>query len=144
MRRVRSTLRDGGAPILLIAGVNLFLVLCLCVLLTNHLVPRYGVTVRPAESHFVMDGYDRSLVHIVSVAPGDEPRIYVGSELLPGGISAFRLQLDEWKKQAKNPSEVTVVLVVDEAVSAGAVQQLTDMVLCCGFVCSYSAVPALN
>lgn len=38
MRRVRSTLKEGGFPILVVAAVNLFLVLCVCVLLPNHLV----------------------------------------------------------------------------------------------------------
>ena len=34
MRRVRSTLKNGGSPIVVIAMVNLFLVLCISVLLT--------------------------------------------------------------------------------------------------------------
>lgn len=142
MRRVRSTLRSTGSPILVIAGVNLFLVLCICVLLTNHLIPRYGFTVQPQDSHFVIGSYDRDQMHIVSVAPGNEPRIYVESELVRGGYDGFEKYLSSW--DAPNPSRVSVVLVVDKAVAAGAVQRLTDMVLAHGFTCSHAGVPAFE
>ncbi len=142
MRRVRSTLKNGGSPIVVIAMVNLFLVLCISVLLTNHLTPRYGFTVQPQDSHFVIGSYDRDHMHIVSVAPGDTPRIYVGSELVRGGFAGFEQHLSSW--DAPNPSRVSVVLVIDKAVAAGAVQRLTDMVLAHGFTCSYAGVPALE
>ena len=46
MRRVRSTLNEGGFPILAVAAVNLILILCVCLLLPNHLGPRYGYGVQ--------------------------------------------------------------------------------------------------
>lgn len=142
MRRVRSTLKNGGSPIVVIAVVNLFLVLCIGVLLTNHLTPRYGVAVQPQETHFTIGAYDRDFSHIVSVAPGDVPRIYVGAELVQGGYEGFEAQLKTW--DSANPSRTMVILVIDKAVPSGVVQTLTDMILLHGFSCSYSGVPALE
>ena len=142
MRRVRSTLKEGGFPILVVAAVNLFLVLCVCVLVSNHLGPHYGHTVQPQESHFVIGAYNRNYSHIVSVAPGDSPRIYVGAELVRGGYEGFEKYLDEWKDS--NPSRVSVILVMDKAVSSGVAMRLTDMILARGYSCSYAAVPAIE
>ena len=144
MRRVRSHLKDGGLPILVVAGVNLFLILCICVLLTNHLVPRFGFKVHPQTSHFVMGSYDRDRTHVVSVAPGDMPRLYVGANLVQGGYEGFEKCLAEWGQNESNPSRISVVLVLDKAVSAGMVQRLSDMVLSHGFTCCYAGVPALE
>lgn len=142
MRRVRSTLKEGGFPIVVVAAMNLFLVLCICVLLSNHLVPRFGYTVQPQESRFVIGSYNRDYTHIVSVAPGDEPRIYVGSELVRGGYEGFEQYLEQWK--VTNPSRVSVILVLDKAVSSGVSHRLTDMILAHGYSCSYAAVPAIE
>ena len=142
MRRVRSTLNEGGFPILVVAAVNLFLVLCVCVLLSNHLGPHYGYTVQPQESHFVIGSYNRDYSHIVSVAPGDSPRIYVGAELVRGGYEGFEKCLDEWGNG--NPSRVSVILVLDKAVSSGVSQRLTDMILARGYMCCHAAVPAIE
>ncbi|MBQ2813477.1 MAG: hypothetical protein IJE66_00535 [Akkermansia sp.] len=144
MRKVRSGLTNGGASILVLTGANLFVLLCVCVLLTNHLVPRYGCRVSPAESHFVMGRYDRDTAHIVSVAAGDEPRIYDGSMLVQEGVPGFAALLDDWAAATDIPKRVNVVLVFDKAVSSGTVQKLTDMVLTRGFSCSHAAVPALD
>ena len=143
MRRVRSSLKNGGFPILVIALVNLFLVLCVCVLLSNHLVPRFGYSVQPQESHFVIGSYNRDYTHIVSVAPGDTPRIYVGAELVRGGYEGFDKFLRDWAPEG-NPSKVSVILVLDKAVSAGVSQRLTDMILSHGYTCCYAAVPAIE
>lgn len=143
MRRVRSTLKEGGFPILVVATVNLFLVLCVCVLLSNHLGPHYGYTVQPQESHFVIGSYNRDYTHIVSVAPGDTPRIYVGAELVRGGYEGFEQFLRDWTPEG-NPSKVSVVLVLDKAVSSGVSQRLTDMILSHGYTCCYAAVPAIE
>ena len=142
MRRVRSSLKNGGFPILVIALVNLFLVLCVCVLLSNHLVPRFGYSVQPQESHFVIGAYDRDNTHIVSVAPGDTPRLYVGSELVRDGYAGFEKHLSSW--DAPNPSRISVILVLDKAVSSGVSMRLTDMILSRGYTCSYAAVPAIE
>lgn len=135
-----SRLTDGGPAIVVAAGVSLFLVLCLMVLLTNHIVPSYGLRVRPAESHFVMGSYDRDLGHVVSVAPGDTPRIFVESRALEGGVAEFEQCLDSW--DCPTPSRVRVLLVVDRAVPAGTMTELADMVLAHGFTCGFAGVPA--
>lgn len=142
MRRVRSTLKSAGLPILVVVGVNLFLVLCMCVLLTNHVTPRFGYTVQPQESHFTLGAYDRNNTHIVSVAPGEEPRLYVGADIVQGGFDGFEQHLASW--DSPNPSRTSVILVIDKAVSAGVVHRLTDMILSHGFTCSYAGVPALE
>lgn len=140
MRHIRSTLTHSGASALFSSGALLLLVLCACALLTNHLVPRFGMRVRPAESHFVMGGYDRSLSHIVTILPGDTPRFYDESTPVPDGMSGFAACLDSWK--CDTPGRVTVILVIDEAVAAGTVQRAVDMILSRGYNCSFSGTPA--
>lgn len=142
MRKVRSGLSGGGGSILVLIGANLFILMCVCVFLTNHLVPRYGCRVNPAESHFVMGDYARDKSRIVSISAGDEPRIYDGSLLVEGGVAGLASRLEEWKQEASSSQKLHVVLVPDKAVSIGTLQQITDMVLSCGFTCSYAAVPA--
>ncbi len=143
MRKVRSRLTGGGGSILILAGANLFILLCVCVLLTNHLVPRYGCRVNPTESHFVMGTYNRDTTYIVTIAAGDSPRIYEGSLLIEGGIAGFSSRLEEWSRIAGVNGKIHVVLVPDKAVSSGTLQQITDMILNCGFTCSYAAVPTM-
>ena len=142
MRKVRSRLTSGGGSILVLTGANLFILLCVCVLLTNHLVPRYGCRVNPSESHFVMGNYDREHSRIISVAAGDTPRIYDGSMLVEGGVPGLGARLEEWQRGVGG-NRLRIVLVPDKAVSTGTLQQITDMILSCGFTCSYAAVPAL-
>lgn len=142
MRIPHDRLPDRGPVIVIVACVGLFLVLCLTVLLPNHIVPRFGMRVRPAESHFVMGSYDRDAGHVVSVAPGDTPRVFVESEEVPGGVKGLEAFLRQW--DCANPSRVRVVLVVDAAVSAGTMQELADMVLRHKFTCSFAGLPGRN
>lgn len=144
MRKIRSRLKNGGTPIMLVCFASLFLVICICVLLTNHLHPRYGFRVNPASTQFTMGTYHRENSHIVSVAAGDVPRLYNGSKIIPDGMNGFDAFLDDLKQQSTSASAVTIILVVDSAVAAGTVQQLTDQILAHGFNCSYAGVPALN
>ena len=132
-------LPDRGPVIVIVAVLSLLLVLCVLVLLPNHIVPRYGMLARPSESHFVMGAYDRATGHVVSVAPGDTPRVYVESKEIPGGLQGFEECLRQW--DCDTPSRVRVLLVVDAAVPAGVMQQLTDMVLSHGFSCGFSGIP---
>ena len=141
MRRIRSRLNgNSGLAIIVVAAVSMMLALCVCVLLPRHMTPRYGVQVRPEGSHFVMGAYDRSNTHIISVAAGDECRLYEGAELIPGGLRGFEERMAQW--QADKPGQTTVVLVADKAAPSGVVQQLIDRVLARGFNCNYAAVPA--
>lgn len=142
MRRIRSRLNDNGTSALVVSAVALILALGSCVLLTYHVGPRYGVRVRPESSHFVMGAYDRSQTHIISVAAGDAPRLYVGAELVAGGMDGIDEHLTRW--DCENPARVTVVLVADSAVSAGTMQKLADKVLCHGFNCCLGAVPSVE
>lgn len=142
MKRVRSGLNDSGFPIVVIAGVNLFLLLCLCVLLSNHRMPRYGAGVRPAESHFIMGRQDRAHTHLLTVLPGETPRVFLEDREIEGGLNGVESVLAGW--DCASPSRVSVVLVCDEAAPAGALQKLADMVLCHGFSCSFAGRPAVD
>lgn len=139
MKRIRSSLNGTGFAIIAIAGVNLFLLLCLCVLLNTHRLPRYGVSVRPAESHFVIGNFDRSCSHILTITPGDTPRFFLEEKEVKGGLDGVEALLKEW--DSPNPERVVIVLVCDEAVSVGTVQQVTDRVLLHGFTCAFSGRP---
>lgn len=143
MRRVQSSLEGTGFAIVVIAGVNLFLLMCLCVLLAHHRTPRYGINVHPAASHFVMGAYDRSSSHILTVTPGESPRIFLEEEEVPGGLAGLENVLRRWDG-VRPPSAVTVILMCDEAVAAGVVQRLTDAILSHGFTCVFAGRPALD
>lgn len=142
MRRVSSTLRDSGFPIVITVGANLVLLLCACVLFSNHLTPSYGVRVRPAATHFVMGSYDRSHMRIITVMPGNEPRFYIDSLEVAGGYEGLQQALTSWKRP--NPSQLTVILNADEAVPHGVLQRLMDMVLSHGFTCTLTGRPDLD
>lgn len=139
MRRIRSSLKGTGFAIIAVAGVNLFLLLCLCVLLNTHRLPRYGVSVLPAESHFVIGHFDRSHSHILTMTPGDTPRFFLEEKEVEGGLEGVEALLSGW--DSPNPERVVVVLVCDEAVSAGTVQRVADMVLMHGFTCAFAGRP---
>ncbi len=139
MKRNRSNLGAGGPSILVVAGVNLFLLLCMCVLLGTHLLPRYGVNVRPASSHFVMSSYDRDQTHLITVAPGMPPCYYLEGKMIPGGIEGVEEQLRAW--DCPSPARVVVLIVADEVVSSCEVPRLAHLVLRPGFTCMMAARP---
>lgn len=142
MRRIRSNLKGSGFAIVLLAGVNLFVLLCMCVLLTNSRSAIYGINVRPSASHFSMGSYDRTLSHIITITPGEIPRFYTENREIEGGADGLDTVLDAWS--APNPAAVTVIIVCDEAVAVGSVQPLIDKVLMRGYNCSFSGRPAVN
>ena len=142
MRRVRTSLKGNGFHIVVIALLNLFILLCICVLLHHHRLPRYGANVRPAESHFVMGSYDRSNSHVITLTPGETARIFVEDKEIKNGWTGVDEVLNSW--DCPTPNRVTVVLVCDEAVSVGAMQTLVDKVLMHGFTCTFAGRPALN
>ncbi len=145
MRRVRSTLSSPGYPILIAAGVNLFLLFCFMVWSSVHKLPRYGVNVYVPESHFVMDSYNRDNLHIITITPGDSPRVYAGGKMLENGLKSLESTLDTWAAQAPARKDaVTILIECDPAVSAGIQQQVIDMVLLRQFTCSLVGRPALN
>lgn len=140
MRRVRSNLKSSGFSIIILAGVNLFVLLCMCLLLTSYRAPRHGFNIHPATSHFVMGAYDRSQSHIVTITPGNPPRFYVEDHEVAQGLDGMDETLDAWANPT--PSSVTVIIVCDEAVAVGDVQQLTDKVLSRGYTCAFFGRPA--
>lgn len=141
MRRVRSNLKGSGFAIIILAGVNLFVLLCMCLLLTSYRAPRHGINVRPAASHFILGAYDRSQSHIITITPGDPPRFYLEDHEIAQGLQGVDAELDAWQNTAA-PSSVTIIIVCDEAVSVGAVQQLADKVLSHGYTCAFFGRPA--
>jgi biopolymer transport protein ExbD len=142
MRRVRSKLSDSGMSVIALAGVNLVLLLCICVLLNSHRLPKYGLNVVPAESHFLLSQYDRTQTHVISITPGEHPRYYLEGVEIKGGLSGVQAQLDKWR--CEQPSRVTVILVNDAAVPSGTVQAVVDSVLTRGFNCALSGRPLPN
>lgn len=144
MSRVRSRLGEGGFGIIAIAVVNLFLLLCLCVLLNTHRLPRYGLVVRPSESHFIIGAIDRTNVHHITITPGDPPRFYESAIEIKGGISGLEKRLEEWAAGASTPDRVVIIITCDEAVSSGTAQRVADMVLLRGFTCTFSGRPPLG
>lgn len=142
MRRIRSNLKGSGFAIIILAGVNLFVLLCMCILLNSYRAPRYGINVRPAASHFVIGSYDRSFSHIITITPGETPRFFLEDREIANGLEGMDEVLDTWK--CDTPSRVTVIIVCDEAVSVGSVQQLADKVLSHGYTCAFFGRPALN
>lgn len=142
MRRIRSNLNGTGFAILIAAGVNLFVLLCMCVLLTSYRPPRYGVNIKPAASHFIIGAYDRSLSHIITISPGETPRFFLDDREVPDGLEGIGKQLTEW--DCPTPSRVTIIIVCDEAVAVGSVQRLADKILMHGFTCAFYGRPSTD
>lgn len=140
MRRVRSNLKGSGFAIIILAGVNLFVLLCMCLLLTSYRSPRHGFSVKPAVSHFVIGAYDRSQSHIITVLPGNPARFYAEDHEIPQGLAGVDAELESWR--TPTPAGVSVIIVCDEAVSVGDVQQLVDKVLTHGYTCAFFGRPA--
>jgi hypothetical protein len=112
------------------------------VLLNTHRLPKYGVNICPAESHFVLARYDRSHSHVITITPGECPRLYLEDYEIPGGVQGLEPLLKSWDDGY--PSRVSVILVCDAAVPVGVVQQVADRVLLHGFNFSLSARPAIK
>lgn len=139
MHKIRSSLSSGGFAIVVIAFVNLFVLVCLSILLGLHRSPVFGMQISPAESHFVMGMYDRSMSHVITIAPGEPPRFFLEENELPGGLEGMEPMLQKW--DCSTPSRVTVILVCDRAVPAGIIQKVADQVLMHGFNCTLSGIP---
>lgn len=142
MRRVRSKLKDSATSVVALAGINLLLLLCLCVLLNTHRLPKYGVNICPAESHFVLARYDRSYSHVITVTPGEVPRLYLEDSEIVGGVEGLEPLLKQWDDG--HPARVSVILVCDAAVPVGVVQKIADRVMLHGFNFSLSGRPAVD
>lgn len=144
MRRVRSTLGSPGYPIVIAAGATLFLLFCFIMWSSVHRLPRYGVNVYPPESHFVMEEYNRNNFHIITVTPGEHPRIYVEGVILQGGLEALPAKLDEWAAATPGRKQNTTVIIEgDPAVSYGTICKLVDMILQRQFTLSLQGRPAV-
>lgn len=142
MRRARSQLKTGGFAIIILAGVNLFVLLCMCVLLTGYRAPVFGLNVHPADTRFIIGAYDRDNTHIITVTPGDTPRYFLRNREIPNGAEGLDAELAAWKTNSTTP--VTVIIVCDEAASAGALQQVADKVLAHGHHCVIYGRPDLT
>lgn len=129
-----------GTALLAVAGVNVFVLLCVCVLLTSYRPLLYGVNIQPAGTHHVMESYDRSGSHVITVSPGEVPRFFLEDREIDGGLDGIDAILDTW--DCPTPSRVTVIIACDEAVSIGTIQALTDRILLHGFNCALSGRPA--
>ncbi|MBR5886847.1 MAG: hypothetical protein IKZ07_01430 [Akkermansia sp.] len=140
MRRVRSKLQDSATPVVALAGINLVLLLGLCVLLNTHRLPKYGLNICPAESHFVLSRYDRNFSHVITITPGERPRLYLEGTEITGGVQGLEPLLQSWEDG--HPGRVSVILVCDVAVPVGIVQQIADQVLLHGYNFSLSARPS--
>ena len=145
MRRVRSTLGSPGYPIVIAAGASLFLLLCFIAWASVHSTPRYGVNVYLPESHFVMEEYNRNNFHIITITPGENPRIYIEGRILPGGLDALPAKLDEWAAATPGRKQNTTIIIEgDPAVSYGTICQLDDMILKRQFSLSHQGRPAVK
>ncbi len=142
MHRVKSTLPDSGFPIIIIAWANILLLLCVCILLNNHLIPQFGFDISQSESHFNISRVDRTQTHVISIAAGDQPRLFLDMQELPHSWDEIREELK--KLSDDKPALTHIVIMQDEAVSIGTTQRLVDQILSLGYRCSLSACPAVD
>ena len=139
MKRVRSGLDGNGMPVIMAVGFSLFLILCVCFVMGYHSRPRFGYSVRPSATHFVMGEQDRDKTHFLTIGAGDVPSVYWENREIPEGIGGVERELQ--RLDGDVPSEVVVVLVADEAVSSGVLREVADMILSHGFVCHIAGRP---
>lgn len=139
MKKAHLSLKDGGWPLIVIAGINLMLVLCIIFVLRNHISPHFGVNVRMMSSHYVMGMVDREQSLILTITAGDEPSYYLGNKKVEGGRKELNKTLEALN--AEDEARHTIIIVADEAVSVGNLQAVTDIILAHGYTCTLAARP---
>ena len=91
-----------------------------------------------------MEEYNRNNFHIITVTPGEHPRIYVEGVILQGGLEALPAKLDEWAAATPGRKQNTTVIIEgDPAVSYGTICKLVDMILQRQFTLSLQGRPAV-
>ena len=139
MQRVHSQLKESGYPLVAAVALNLILLLVVIFVMRLHAQPRYGVDGTPAQSSYLMGQYDRSNTILITIALGDEPRFYMHSQEVEGGLRGVEEKLQAW--EGSNQRRASVIIMQDECVPIGVTQKLINIVLECGFTCSLAARP---
>lgn len=139
MKQNRLTLGDGGWPIIVIATINLMLLLCIIFVLNNHASPHFGMNVRMASSSFVMSNLNRQETQVLTIAAGDTPRFYLGSQAITGSWEGLNTKLEQLREE--QPDQTNIVIVADESVTVGNLQRMMDAILSMGFNCTIAARP---
>lgn len=141
--KVQSTLPLGSFLLLGCVLLDVVVLVFVVTLTGARILPRYGVSVNPAESRFHMASYDPKFMYVLTVAPGDEPRFFLESRALEGGYEGVEKALDELKA-ATRPEDrhrLAIVVYADKSISIGTERRLFDLVLEKGMICAAAAEP---
>ncbi len=130
---------DGGWPLIVLAVINMMLILCIIFVLKNHQSPHFGMKVRMAASSFVMGNMNRHEAQILTIAAGDTPRFFLGSQSITGSWTGLIKELHDLREEY--PERINIIIVADECVTMGTIQRIMDEVLSMGFNCSVAARP---
>ncbi len=141
--KVQSTLPAGSFLLLGSVLLDIVILVFAVTLMGARILPRFGVSIAPAESRFHMGSYDPKFMRVLTVAPGDAPRFFLESELLEGGYEGVERALDNLlaATPAEDRHRLTIVIYADQSVSIGTERRLFDLVLSKGMMCAGAAEP---
>ncbi len=140
---IRSTLPTPSFLILGSVGLNVVILVFVLTLISSGILPRYGVSVVPAESRYHIGTYDPAYMRVLTITPGDSPRCFLESKLIKDGVRGLSREFDELieKTPQEHRHHLTIVLYADKSISLGMVQSVIDLVLSKGMHCASAAEP---
>ncbi|MBT9450140.1 hypothetical protein [Akkermansia glycaniphila] len=141
--QVRSTLPDITFMVLGCVVLNVVILVVTVTLMSSGIIPRYGVTIQPASSQFMMEVQNQT--YTLTIVPGDEPRYFLDNRQIESGFDGIGPALDKIIRNTKKDdlNRVTIVVFADKSIPSGVEQKVIDLILLKDLNCTKAAEPAL-
>lgn len=140
----RTTLPIASPMILIVVLLNIVMLISVLTLLGSNSLPRYGITIKPAESAFQLREFDPRYMRVLNITPGREQRYYLNNEPIENNLEGLSKKLDQMihsEEILPYRDRFTVVICADESISFGEGQQVIDLILSKGIHCANAALP---
>lgn len=141
---IRTTLPISSPFILIVALLNIVMLIAVLTLLGSNALPRYGVTIKPAESAFQLREFDPRYMRVLNITPGQGQRFYLNNEPIANGLTGLSEKLDQIlhsEELIPYRDRFTVIICADESISFGEGQQVINLILSKGIHCANAALP---
>ncbi len=140
--KARSTLPNGNFYVHLAVIFDVVVLICVLTLIASDITPRFGFSVKMAETDFLMD-HVSGTNYIVAVTAGESPVVFINNRRLDGGLAQLPRELDRIVEDSpdEDASRLNVIFVLDKAVSRATEENLFDMVLSRNMRCSVAGEP---
>lgn len=142
---IRTSLPIASPFILIVVLLNIVMLITVLTLLGSNALPRYGVTIKPAESAFQLREFDPRYMRILNITPGHDRRYYLNNEPITNGLKGLSEKLDQMlhsEELLPYRDRFTVVICADESISFGEGQQVIDLILSKGIHCANATLPS--